>query len=40
MGSLSGSEPKEEIDKEMMYSEATRLQSFANWPHMDYKWVK
>ena len=32
-------EQKEEFDKQNMSSEAARLQSFANWPHMDYKWA-
>ncbi|XP_041468480.1 baculoviral IAP repeat-containing protein 6-like isoform X2 [Lytechinus variegatus] len=27
------------IEKSQMYSEATRRQTFAQWPHMDYKWA-
>lgn len=26
-----------EIDKEVMFSEAARLATFNNWPHMNYK---
>ncbi|XP_072169396.1 dual E2 ubiquitin-conjugating enzyme/E3 ubiquitin-protein ligase BIRC6-like [Diadema setosum] len=27
------------IEKSQMYSEASRRQTFAQWPHMDYKWA-
>lgn len=27
------------IDRSLMYSEAARRETFAKWPHMNYKWV-
>uniref|UniRef100_A0A2C9JJC5 Dual E2 ubiquitin-conjugating enzyme/E3 ubiquitin-protein ligase BIRC6 n=1 Tax=Biomphalaria glabrata TaxID=6526 RepID=A0A2C9JJC5_BIOGL len=30
---------KEPVNKALMYSEAARRETFANWPHMNYKWA-
>lgn len=27
------------LDRALMYSEAARLATFENWPHMEYQWV-
>lgn len=27
------------LQRLLMYSESTRRQTFAHWPHMDYKWA-
>ncbi|GFO34551.1 baculoviral iap repeat-containing protein 6, partial [Plakobranchus ocellatus] len=30
---------KEPVNRALMYSEAARRETFANWPHMNYKWA-
>ncbi|XP_059157271.1 baculoviral IAP repeat-containing protein 6-like isoform X2 [Physella acuta] len=30
---------KEPVNRSLMYSEAARRETFANWPHMNYKWA-
>lgn len=29
----------ESIDRELMFSEATRHETFSKWPHMNYKYL-
>ena len=31
---------REPVNRALMYSEAARRETFANWPHMNYKYLQ